>query len=172
MKNDPEFQHRRPIRLQGYDYSSGDMFFVTINTKDHVCLFGEIISGEMYLNAVGKIVLYEWERLEFRFPQIQIIAFVIMPNHIHGIILINDGSAEANHGLRVTSGWGGPTRGSLGVIVGQFKSRVTKRLLSQPDWSKTPVWQRNYYEHIIRNQDELERIYQYIQANPINWEEK
>lgn len=215
MKYNPAIHHRRSIRLQGYDYAQAGAYFVTMVAKHRACLFGEIVGGEMRLNRAGKIVCQEWQRLEQRLPQIQLGTFVVMPNHIHAIVIINDfvgatrpgpkgtrsdgvgatrpgperrdicvgaGSDAARSSrdgspLRDGAGPGGarsgrdgpplrngPARGSLGAIIGQFKSRVTKRL-----WSQVPIWQRNYYERIIRSQDELERIHLYIEANPIQW---
>lgn len=185
MKYNPAIHHRRSIRLQGYDYAQAGAYFVTIVAKHRACLFGEIVGGEMRLNRAGKIVCQEWQRLEQRFPQIQLGTFVVMPYHIHAIVIINDfvGATHSGpEGRGAGAGAGpdavhsggdgsplrnGPARGSLGAIIGQFKSRVTKRLWSQPGWSQVPIWQRNYYEHIIRRQDELERIHLYIEANPI-----
>ncbi len=109
----------------------------------------------MRLNYIGKIVGEEWQRLEFRFPGVVIDAYVVMPNHFHGILVFA-------HAL--ISKVSGPL--TLGEVIGQFKSRVNKRL--KPEG---PIWQRNYYEHIIRNQEDMERIRAYIEDNPRRWEE-
>ncbi|MBC7260687.1 MAG: hypothetical protein H5T63_01625, partial [Chloroflexi bacterium] len=90
MKYDPEKHHRRSIRLQGYDYSQPGAYFITVVTQDRVCLFGEVVNGEMRLNDVGHMVRQEWADLPNRFPNIDLDAFIIMPNHIHGIIIITD----------------------------------------------------------------------------------
>jgi REP element-mobilizing transposase RayT len=160
---------------------------VTIVTQGRTCLFGDIVNGEMRLSRMGRIVHYEWEKLPIRFPGITLAKFVIMPNHIHGIILI-DKSVGATHlgmptgadlpgGLvdskalpgpeRVAPTAKGPGRGSIGAIMARYKSRVTKRI-----WADTPglpVWQRNYYEHVIRDEHDMDDIRAHILNNPANW---
>jgi REP element-mobilizing transposase RayT len=187
MKYDPEKHHRRSIRLKGYDYSQAGFYFVTIVTHNRACLFGEIVDGAMHLNKAGKIARQEWLLLAKRF-NVRLDAFVVMPNHIHAILVILDreikptqagatlvfrqnlsASSAALPTITSYDAGGsplhrpaGPAPGSLGAIIGQFKSRVTKRL-------GCPVWHRGYYEHIIRDDDSLDRIRMYIEANPINW---
>ena len=191
MKYDPQKHHRRSIRLQGYDYSRPGAYFVTIVTYGRVCLFGEIVEGRMRLNGVGQIVQREWRRLGQRFPNVQLGTFMIMPNHIHGILIIHGDvvgatlssqtrhpSGKENEPTEALSGNSGsplpprphgPAAGSLGAIIGQFKSRITKRLWTHAGLSGTPIWQRNYYEQIIRTDDEHRRIHAYIASNPAHW---
>lgn len=190
IKFDPKKHHRKSIRLQGYDYSQAGAYFVTIVTFQRQPLFGEIINGEMKLNPAGKIVQFEWERLAQRFKFIELGVYVIMPNHFHAIIVFVDhagtirpGTTDAVPGkahLHINAPDGidgsplpphGPAPASLGAMIGQFKSRVTKRLWKIPALAGTPIWQRNYYEHIIRNEDEAKRIHLYIESNPARWDD-
>ena len=287
MKFDPRKHHRHSIRLKDYDYAQPGAYFVTLCTSQRDCLFGKVVNGVVRLNPLGKIVEEEWERLGRQFPNIRLDAFVVMPNHVHGIIVIdvgatqqlsietvsgkpnmhietgyshdgspkfdrspemigdgdgapeNDGGVGAthnmqtvnlsgNHNTHIESGdphggspgretaeplnrktratrhsptgasidnrygatkseeWvdGSPLRndgmdrapkppatGSLGAMIGQFKSRATKRIWAIPEYSQAPIWQRNYYEHIIRNEAEWGRISEYIHNNPFNWGE-
>jgi REP-associated tyrosine transposase len=96
MTYDPQRHHRRSIRLRGYDYSQAGAYFVTVCAQDRVCLFGEVIGDQMHLNEPGRIVLAEWERLAVRFPTVELDAFVVMPNHIHGILVISAGGTRAD----------------------------------------------------------------------------
>ena len=186
-KFDPQKHHRRSIRLKGYDYSQPGAYFVTIVTFQRECLFGEVVDGEMRLNRYGEVVKWEWERLPQIFKHLELGVFVIMPNHFHGIIVLRDNAGATRHGLDsamsgnvslqtiATDGIDGsplpcgPQPASLGAIIGQFKSRVTKRLWKIPSLNGRPIWQRNYYEHIIRNEHEMDRIWRYIESNPVNW---
>ncbi len=190
MKYDPGKHHRRSIRLKGHDYSQAGMYYVTIIAHGRECLFGEVSGGEMQLNAAGKIVHWEWERLAQRFKFIELGTFVVMPNHTHGIIIIHDtvgvtrvgltGAPSGTQVLHTNIPEGhegsplpptGPAPASVGAIIGQLKSRITKRLWKIPTLAGAPIWQRNYYEHIIRNDDEANRIYNYILSNPSMWDE-
>jgi REP element-mobilizing transposase RayT len=166
MKHDPDKHHRRSIRLRGYDYAQGGGYFVTIVTRDRACLFGEIVDGEMRPNQFGRIVVDEWERSSKIRRELETDAFVLMPNHIHGIV-IHSGGVGATGRSPLQSG---PRRRSLGAFVGGFKSAITKRINESRETPGTPVWQRNYYEHIIRVENELDRIREYIANNPVQWE--
>jgi putative transposase len=196
--------HRRSIRLKGYDYTQPGAYFVTIVTHGRECLFGEIVDGEMRLNGAGQIARQEWERLPRRFPHVQLDAFVIMPNHIHGIIVITDAGRGTAAGLDVdapvgaavpcTDGgtaagfdgdvpvraavplqrleqFGKPVPGSIPTIVRSFKSAVTLRVNLLNRTSGADVWQRNYYEHVVRSDASLARIRQYIVDNPAQWDD-
>ncbi len=145
--------HRHSIRLKGYDYSQPGAYFVTVVTYHRDCIFGDVNNCEMVPNQVGKLVAYAWNDLVHHYPFIRLDAFVIMPNHVHGILWIEEQQPVSNP--------------SLGVIVGTFKSDATRRVRKI-----TPVkslWQRNYYEHIVRNERELEAIRRYITGNPVLW---
>lgn len=181
-KFDPKKHHRRSIRLQSYDYSWAGAYYVTIVTWRREILFGKIVNGEMILNKAGKIVLSELLDLPKRLRYIELGAFIIMPNHVHVIIfirgetlnalpnqfirnaLLNDDAAESSSRPR------GPKPASLGAIVGQFKSRATSRLWKIPSLRDSPIWQRNYYEHVIRDEVDLQNKSDYIEANPSLWD--
>ena len=189
-KFDPQKHHRRSIRLKGYDYSWAGAYYVTIVTWHRDILFEEVVNKEMKLNQAGKIVQAEWLELPKRLEYVELGSFVIMPNHAHGIIFINE-TIKAIHQFSTNTfiervltqnkindspdGSPLPPRGakpaSLGAIIAQFKSRATKRLWKTPELNNTPIWQRNYYEHIIRNEIDLKNKTDYIEANPSLWDE-
>jgi putative transposase len=252
LKFDPQKHQRRSMRLSEYDYSQAGAYFVTICTWDKTPLFGEICEGEMRLSAAGRIVKAEWKRLAHQFTNIRLNAFVVMPNHVHGIIVIDDPVGATRHlsddalsgveaglsdaldvpdGSPLRGGEGGeagdfdmgdgratrhssdddlegvepglkdvleipdgsplqidthagvdgspaqlnrlkgPAKGSLGAMIGQFKSRATKKIWSLPEYDHIPIWQRNYYEHVIRDREDYESIWAYIQTNPLRWVE-
>ena len=166
-KDDPEKGHRRSIRLRGYDYSRAGAYFITIATYDRKCMFGEVADGEMRVNALGEIARDEWFKTAVarRYVCLEENEFIVMPNHIHGIIRIVDEMARATHRVAPT----GPPPGSISAVIGQFKSVAAKRINKLRGTQGNPVWQRNYYEHVIRNEDLLNRIRQYIRDNPTRW---
>lgn len=168
MAYDPDRHHRRSIRLRGYDYAQAGTYFVTVVTHDRVCLFGEVIDSAMRQNARGKLVEDEWLRTEIVRPNVSLNAYVVMPNHLHGIIVLTD-NVGATRRVAPTRRPAGPAPGSVAAIVGQFKSLVTKRMNESPGTPGTRVWQRNYYEHVIRDEVALDRIRQYIADNPARW---
>jgi putative transposase len=271
MPYDPNRHHRRSIRLKGYDYSQAGAYFITICTQDRACLFGKVVNGEMRLNDAGRMVLAEWNMLPERFPHVVLDAFVVMPNHVHGIVVITNPATDdtattaptivgtglvpapnagtmgavpnagamgaapnagtmgaapnaGTMGAAPNAGTMGavpnagtmgavpddgattrvaptavtivgtglvpvpddgattrvaPTAGDIvaptvGDIVGAFKSRVTVEYIRGVKTSGWPpfrgrLWQRNYYEHIIRNERALNAIRQYIIENPRRW---
>ena len=158
---------RKDIRIPEFDYSQPGAFFVTIVTKDRKTLFGHVDNGKMVLNNVGKLAEEVWLALPTHFPNVELGEWVIMPNHIHGIISIN---VEATHASPLPRISKGPAPGSIGAIIGSFKSAVTKRVHQISKNTNNNLWQRNYYEHIIRNKRDYQAIYDYIIANPLNWE--
>jgi putative transposase len=205
-KFDPKIHHRRSIRLKEYDYSQAGAYFITIVTWQRECLFGEIVNGEMILSSFGMIASQQWEKLPKRFKNIELGAYMIMPNHMHGIILISEGrgTAENPKDLDVKStrraltrdgdGRGTaenpknldaeltrraptreqfqkPVRGSIPTIIRSYKSAVSYRINLMRRSDGLPVWQRNYYEHVIRNEKDLQNKTEYIQANPLLWEQ-
>jgi len=144
---------------------------VTIVVHERECLFGEIINGEMRSAQFGKIACVEWfKTMELR-PNVNLWddEFVVMPNHIHGIIWIEDCSVGARRRRAPTEQFGKPVAGSLPTIVRAYKSVVTYKINEFRSTRGSTVWQRNYYEHVIRNGTDHERIYKYIQANPFQW---
>ena len=188
-KFDPNKHHRKSIRLQGYDYSQAGAYFVTIVTYQRDCLFGKIIDGEMYINDYGKIVQKWWNEIPNHFQNVELGAFVIMPNHVHGIIWItaerrgevlspryNPNNNNLDADVDETSNQGGATpplrKPTLGQIVAYFKYQSTKEMNHiETENAITKFWQRNYYEHIIRSADEANRIHLYIEANPAQWDD-
>jgi putative transposase len=169
MRYDPQKHDRRSIRLKGYDYTQAGAYFVTVCTKDRICLFGEIVDGEMRLSDSGEIVAWTWQDLPNHVSNLQLDAFVVMPNHVHGIIIITNPVVRAD-----SVGAGSepaPTRShGLPEIVRQFKTFAARRINDIRGAPGAPVWQRNYYEHIIRNEKELATMREYITHNPLQWE--
>ena len=164
---------RKMPRLAHYDYRQAGAYFVTLCTHDRKCLFGIIESERILINAAGSIVSACWQTLPQHFPHVQLDEFAIMPNHFHAILFINIAPAGTRHAAPVTSS--GITKGSLGAIIGAFKSAVTKQInlahaLVGVASAGAKVWQRNYYEHVIRNEISLGEIRQYIVNNPAAWE--
>ncbi len=166
MKYNPEEHHRKSIRLREYDYGQVGVYFVTICTHERECVFGEVVDGQMRLNEVGRIVEDEWYKTAEIRGNVVLDVSVVMPNHLHGILIITD-AVEATR--RVASTTLRPN--TLGSIIGQFKSVATKRINELRQTPAAPVWQRNYYEHIIRNEKDYLRIYEYILNNPAKWQE-
>lgn len=169
---DPNKHHRRSIRLQGWDYRQGGAYFVTISTHERVHLFGEVVNGAMMMSDFGRIVTEEWERTVQLRSYVRVDAFVVMPNHVHGIVWIVEDETTSVGAQRPCAPATPPTNvlpRSLGAIVRASKSAVTKRINQIRDIPGAPVWQRNYYERIIRNERELNAIREYIQNNPANW---
>ncbi len=198
MNYNPEKHHRRSIRLRGYDYKWEGAYYFTICCHQKRCLLGEIEDGVMHLNLIGATVKAVWDSLPRHFPLIELDAFVIMPNHIHGIIVITNSRGEA-----FVPGYNdtfpkslftnaspipecndtspipryndippphGTESGSIGAIIQNFKSVATRRVNRITRNSGT-LWQRNYYEKIIRNEKAYENIRRYIVENPLNWDE-
>jgi putative transposase len=188
-KFDPKKHHRKSIRSQGYDYSQAGAYYVTIVTQGRECLFGEIIDREMYLGEYGEIVQKWWNEIPNHFPNVDLGAFIIMPNHVHGIIFITTErrgevlspyespdtnildlytKPSTNQG-RETLPLRKPT---LGQIVAYFKYQSTKEMNRiETDKAITKFWQKNYYEHIIRDEKDLQNKTAYIEANPMLWDE-
>ena len=169
MVYDPQKHHRRSIRLKEYDYSRAGAYFVTICVQNGECLFGEIVDGIVRLNEFGQIVEDEWRQTGRNRINIKLDVYVVMPNHFHGILFIHgDGGGTARRAPTVER-FGKPVSGSVPTIVRSFKSAVTKRVNEIRHTPGGSVWQRNYYEHIIRDDDDLNRIRQYIADNPARW---
>ncbi len=218
MKYNPTIHNRRSIRLKNYDYSNGGAYFITICCKARACLFGEIVHGEMKLNANGRIAYDEWLHTTKIRMNVELDVFVIMPNHIHGIIIINNTKMDVGRGVLYTPPAnvlhtpntvlytaGGacnmqtfdlknvcnsdynkqsliiqqgvcntPLRSpsnTIGAIVRVYKSAVTKKInLQSLVYNKSAIiWQRNYYEHIIRDGQSYQNISDYIVNNPSKW---
>jgi len=166
-------EKNRQYRLPGYDYSSDGYYFVTICTEGGFEFFGEIRDGIMQLNKIGHVVTDCWNDISKKFKKVELKTWQIMPNHLHGIIVItNDGRSMINHGP--TSKYTIPNcpmqmaQPTLGTIIRWFKGRSSRliRKTHNPNFS----WQPRFHDHIIRNEDELNRIHTYVQNNPVQWE--
>jgi putative transposase len=183
QNHDPDRHHRRSVRLKGHDYAQPGAYFVTVCTRDRECLLGETVDREMQLNEAGKIARRCWEDIRSHFPHVALDAQIIMPNHVHGIIVITEfrrGEASDSRGA-LNTGMGVPDAsplqqrpngtqpGSLSAIVQNFKSISTRKMNAARGAPRVPLWQRNYYEHVIRSDEELNAIREYILANPVNW---
>ena len=173
--------HRKKLRIPNFDYSQPGAYFVTIVTQDRKTLFGQIVDGEMVTNDIGKMVEEVWIAIPNHFPNVELGKFVIMPNHIHGIISITAGATHAvpfigsdnvgaTHASPLPRVSKGPVPGSVAAIIGSFKSAASKKYRKSANNPGGNLWQRNYYEHIIRNEQDYQAIYDYILANPMNWE--
>jgi REP element-mobilizing transposase RayT len=196
MPYNPNLHHRRSIRLKGYDYSQAGLYFITICCQNRICRFGKIENGKMILNEYGQIAQQCWLEIPEHFPDAILHEFVIMPNHIHGIIEItgnvgaknilppqttnvqnvgaknlspeynnyaNNVGAKNFSPLQTPQRPNGTSR-TIGSIVRGFKIGVTKQF-------DETIWQRNFYEHIIRNEQSYQNISDYIIHNPENWTE-
>lgn len=152
MVYNPDIHHRRSIRLIGYDYSRSGAYFITICTHNRECIFGEIVDRAMNYNELGNIALLHWHNLATHHPNIEIDESIVMPNHLHGIIIVQESSKP------------------ISEIIRGFKTFSARQINKLLDRKGCPLWQRNYYEHIIRNEDELNNVRQYILNNPTNWQ--
>jgi REP element-mobilizing transposase RayT len=171
MEYDPTIHKRRSIRLKGYDYSSAGAYFITICTHRHVYLFGNIVDEEMQLNKVGRIVANEWKKTEVIRKEVKLDEWVIMPNHLHGIVFINRTEDwYCSRGDRPVALTAGLQPRSIGAMVAGFKSAATKRVNKLRKTPGAKLWQRNYWEHIIRSEPELNGLREYIRNNPAKWE--
>lgn len=193
MKYNPDIHHRRSIRLKHYDYTQAGAYFVTICAHDRECLFGEIVEmaennpgecrkagechsplREMVINELGRIVQDEWVRSAEIRAEIELGEFVVMPNHFHGIVYIADdrrGDRPVALTMPATPTMPGPQQKSIGAMLAGFKSAVTTRINETRNSPGVPVWQRNYYEHVIRDEANYNRIAEYIAINPQRWVE-
>ena len=218
MKYNPNIHHRRSIRLKGYDYSQPGAYFITICTHQRECLFGEIIDGQMHLKNFGRIIQIHWGNLQKHHLHIKLDEFVIMPNHLHGIIILFNDSVGAglndtfrsqteqmtikpapatideliNYQQKVGAGLNDTFRSQteqmtikpapativqstnyqqkgIPEIIRGFKTFSARQINNIRSQKGVPLWQRNYYEHIIRNESDLNRIREYIVKNPQKW---
>lgn len=185
MKSNHEKHGRRSIRLPGYDYSQAGAYFVTICAHERRRLFGEIVNDEMQLNEFGLVVEQCWLEIPNHFSTADIDYYVVMPNHFHGILWIcdrddgrgtpwrapttNDAVAGTPWRAPTVEKFGKPTVGTLPTMIRSFKSAVTKGVNELRQTPAAPVWQRNYFEHVVRNEDALNRIREYIMYNSLHW---
>ena len=167
--------------MKGYDYTSAGAYFVTICTQERACLFGDVADGQVRLNDAGKMVERVWSELTGHYPGVELDEFIVMPNHMHGIIVLVGAGPRAcpdQMGLHTPTGQPrgvAPTM-SLPDVVHRFKTLTTKLYADGVHQSHWPpfagrLWQRNYHEHIIRDEADLARIRRYITDNPARWTE-
>jgi putative transposase len=170
MENNHEIQHRKSIRLKEYDYSQSGYYFITMCTQIRQQLFGEFVDDVLLLNEFGEIVKEELLKSEEIRKEMKIDYFVVMPNHIHAIVLIDKqyNIEPGNVGANGRSPLRLQTK-SISSFISGFKSICTKRINEIRNSPGIPVWQRNFYEHVIRNDKELYEIRKYIENNPLNW---
>jgi putative transposase len=177
----PKAHRRKSIRLKHYDYSQAGAYFITVCTHDRQCLFGEIQNGNMRLNQFGQMVADCWLDLPHHYPHIELHDYVVMPNHFHGIVVIVDTvraglkpartePAVVGAGFKPAPTKPTPTRRhGLPEIVRALKTFSARRINEYRNTPGISVWQRNYYEHIIRNEAAYLKIADYIQTNPQRW---
>ncbi|MBD8388249.1 transposase [Dysgonomonas sp. BGC7] len=175
---------RCSIRLCGYDYSQEGLYFVTICTQDKACLFGNISDDEIVLNDVGKIAKHCWLSIPQHFSNAALHEFVIMPNHIHGIIEIVEANKHSSDDVKTnkhspddtirfkspSKTIGSMIRGFKIGVMKQYKEYITRANINSPLQQTPSIWQRNYYEHIIRNEESYRKITEYIYENPKRWQ--
>lgn len=153
MKFNPDIHHRKSLRLKHFNYSNVSAYFVTVCIQHKECLLGSIINSNNYLSPAGELIQNEWSSLYLRFPQITLDISVVMPNHFHAIIFIKENNTA-----------------QLGEIIRVFKSISAIKANQLLNRSGQPFWQRNYWERIIRNEQELDSLREYITNNPLQWE--
>ena len=164
-------RNRKVIRLKEYDYSQAGGYFITTCTYNREYLFGQVVNYQMMLNKTGETVKQWWLKLEDKFINVKLDNYVVMPNHIHGIIVvIEKDKVGAIHELPLQSGMMLRRQMLIPKTVGYFKMNSAKYINRLRDAMGHPLWQRNYYEHVIRNENELDRITEYIQNNPLKWD--
>ena len=148
---------RKSIRLKGFDYSQPGYYFVTICTHKKNCILGRVIDNSMVLNDLGLVVNNHWQWLGKYYDYVEIDKYVIMPNHMHGIIIIGDNNSHESK------------RKPLSDLISLFKAKCTRDIRMAFGQPMTQLWQRGYYEHVIRNEKELSEIRKYIEINPLKW---
>ena len=160
--------NRHSFRLLGHDYTRPEAYFVTLCSHQKRCLFGEVVEGRMRLSQVGSLVETEWGKTAQVRSYVQLDRYVVMPNHFHAILVFMGGKPTSKP---VPTEWNKAAprlvAGSLGAVMAQFKSMVTKG--SRTIGLQTPIWQANYHEHLIRDEESLNCIRDYIDTNPLRW---
>jgi REP element-mobilizing transposase RayT len=187
MTHNPDVHHRRSIRLRDFDYATAGAYFVTVCTQGRECLFGRIDGETMVVNGAGNMMEMVWQSLPNRFPSIVLDAFMVMPNHVHFIVFLvgaplvvahdsapHKGNAQNTGGADSGGHKTRPYGETVTDVIGAFKSITTHQYtvgVKQNSWPAFPgrLWQRNYYERIVRNEGELNGFREYIQHNPAQW---
>ncbi|MBI9051887.1 MAG: transposase [Anaerolineaceae bacterium] len=163
------------MRLKRYDYTDPGYYFITICTHQRRMLFGNIENEAIHMNELGEIAQEKWREISNHFENVNLDYFVVMPNHIHGIIQIIDSqSVETRHASSLQNMDIKPISGvkpkSLCAIIGSYKAAVSRQINRSSIPSDTPIWQRGFYDHIIRNESSLIKLRQYIENNPLQWQ--
>ena len=166
-------RRRRLMRLQGFDYTRQGAYFITICTRNRECLLGDVGEGRMHLNEAGLFAQAAWEDLPRHYPHVALDAWTIMPNHVHGIVVLTERvkAPPEGSGLKPDPTNANAVRHGLPEVVRAFKTFSARRINVFRGAVGAPFWQRNYYEHVIRNEESLNRIRQYILDNPARWHE-
>jgi REP element-mobilizing transposase RayT len=164
VPDNAKLPNRRSIRLAGHDYSEAGAYFVTVCVQDRKRLFGEIVDAEMRPNAAGEMIRTWWTKLPEKFPEVAIDAHVVMPNHFHGIVIMQSHADGRPHGAAPT----------LGTAIDWFETMTTNayiRGVRERGWRRFErrLWQRNYYEHIVRTEEEFGATSEHIDRNPASW---
>ena len=163
-------KHRRTTRLQSYDYTRPGAYFVTVCTRNRKCFFGDITGEEMHPNEYGRIVQEQWKKTARIRSSVELDQFVIMPNHLHGIVILKESRCrDTARRVPTPEQFGKPVVGSLSTVIRSFKSAATKRINLVRRTPGARVWQPRYYEHVIRNKKDLSSIREYIITNPAKW---
>ncbi len=181
---DPDVRHRRSIRLAGFDYAAAGVYFVTIVTQQRLPVLGAVADGVTELSSAGAMVAHWWDRLPSKFPNVQLDVSVVMPNHIHGVLAFSEEVDEPVGAAPRGRPEPNPTPGgrphgaapTLGDVITWFKTMTTNayfRGVKEYHWGPVParLWQRNYYEHVVRSPEDLDRLLRYIEQNPARWGE-
>ena len=169
MTYNPLIHHRRSVRLPRYDYSQPGFYFVTVCTRNRECLFGRLENGEMWLSDIGHVVAESWKWLVDRYSYVTLDQWILMPNHLHGIIRIADDRRGGSRTAPTRYSHGETKQKALGSLIGAFKTVSTKKINQMRNAPGSTVWQRNYYEHVVRSESSLNEIRNYIMTNPTNW---
>jgi putative transposase len=176
-------QFRKHVRLSGFDYRDNYAYFVTICTGHRECVFGDVIDGALRPSRRGLVVTQCWQDIPKHHPFVELDAFVVMPNHIHGILLFTGGREEATQASQLQTpprvaatpasprpaNAHGPMSKSLGAVVGSFKAAISRSINRLRPGAAVGLWQPNYYEHVIRNDRARDAIGEYILSNPDRW---
>ncbi len=171
MGYDPYRHHRHSTRLKEYDYSSEGAYFVTVCVEHRECLLGQVIDGDMTINDWGRVVEDAWKEVAEHWPAVELDAFVVMPNHFHGIVILHteaDGTGKEGGGTLPLQSVAGPT---LGAVVAYWKYQTSKKINQIRQTPGLRLWQRNYYDRIIRSEQMLDKARHYVACNPARWAE-